>query len=121
MSGGHFNYDQNRIGYIADEVKQLILTNNDESKDHWGDTVGRFYTEETIAEFRKGLRYLELAQIYAQRIDWLVSGDDGEESFHERLKTELEDQESEIIKECARELVERVSTGRLRATTTQTE
>ena len=26
---------------------------------------------------------------YTQRIDWLVSGDDGEDSFHSRLKKEL--------------------------------
>lgn len=28
--------------------------------------------------------------IYTQRIDWLLSGDDGEESFHSRLKEELD-------------------------------
>jgi hypothetical protein len=95
MSGGHFNYDQHRIGYIADEVEELIIKNRDENKDEYDYTKGRFYSEETIAEFRKGLRYLKLAQIYAQRIDWLVSDDDGEESFHERLKKELNGLESE--------------------------
>jgi hypothetical protein len=25
----------------------------------------------------------------AQRVDWLISGDDGEESFHQRWKEEL--------------------------------
>lgn len=48
------------------------------------------YTEETINEFRKGVEILKKARIYAQRIDWLLSGDDGEESFHERLNEELE-------------------------------
>jgi len=33
---------------------------------------------------------LKKAQIYAQRIDYLISGDDGEESFRERLKEELD-------------------------------
>ena len=28
MSGGHFNYKQYEIGYIADEVEQLIITND---------------------------------------------------------------------------------------------
>jgi hypothetical protein len=32
-----------------------------------------------------------MAQIYTQRIDWLVSGDDGEDSFRERLKEDLEE------------------------------
>lgn len=47
------------------------------------------YTEETIDEFRKGVEILKKARIYAQRIDWFLSGDDGEESFHRRLKEEL--------------------------------
>lgn len=48
------------------------------------------YTEETINEFRKGVEILKKAQIYVQRIDWFLSGDDGEESFHRRLNKELE-------------------------------
>lgn len=47
------------------------------------------YTEETINEFRKGVEILKKARIYAQRIDWFLSGDDGEENFHRRLKEEL--------------------------------
>lgn len=48
------------------------------------------YTKETINEFRKGVEILKKARIYAQRIDWLLSCDDGEESFHRRLNEELE-------------------------------
>lgn len=96
MSGGHFDYSQYRIGDIADQVEELIHSNNDDSVDRWGDTVGRFYSDETIAEFRKGLHYLRLAQVYAQRIDWLVSDDDGEETFHTRLKQDLLDLETEV-------------------------
>lgn len=48
------------------------------------------YSKETIKEFKKGIKILKMAEIYAQRIDWLLSGDDGEENFHERLKEELE-------------------------------
>lgn len=46
--------------------------------------------KETIEEFKQGLSILRKAYIYAQRIDWLLSGDDGEESFHKRLKEELD-------------------------------
>ena len=90
MSGGHFQYKQWEIGNIADEVEQLILTNDSEEKDQWGDRKGYHYTPETIEEFKKGLVLLRQAYVYAQRIDWLVSGDDGEDSFHRRLKFELE-------------------------------
>ena len=90
MSGGHFQYKQWEIGNIADEVEQLILTNDSEEKDEWGDRKGYHYTPETIEEFKKGLVLLRQAYVYAQRIDWLISGDDGEDSFHSRLKFELE-------------------------------
>jgi len=90
MSGGHFQYKQWEIGNIADEVEQLILTNDSEEKDEWGDRKGYHFSPETIEEFKKGLVLLRQAYVYAQRIDWLVCSDDGEDSFHNRLKFELE-------------------------------
>lgn len=89
MSGGYFDYKQHRITDILYEVEHLIRTNNDESLNEWGDMKGHHFSEETIDEFRKACFYLQRAQIYAQRIDWLVSGDDSEDSFHKRLKEEL--------------------------------
>lgn len=77
MSGGHFNYRQYNIQNIADDVEQLIESNDGN------------YSEETIVEFKRGLELLRKAQVYVQRIDWLVSGDDGEETFHKRLKDEI--------------------------------
>ena len=85
MSGGHFEYKQYDIDYIVDEIEDLIET-NDES-DGWG--YKRGYSEETLAKFKEALTTLRRAAIMAQRIDWLVSGDDGEESFHKRWKEEL--------------------------------
>jgi hypothetical protein len=85
MSGGHFNYNQYQIGYIADDIDQLIRDNDSQEP-------GRAFSDETIAEFQRGVAVLRQALIYAQRIDWLVSGDDGEESFHARLKEDLEKQ-----------------------------
>jgi len=91
MSGGHFDYQQYRLIAIADEVEHLIESNDDETLNEWGDPKGRGYTPQTIVRFREGLRFLRLAAIYAQRIDWLVSGDDGEDSFHQRLAEDLAD------------------------------
>jgi hypothetical protein len=90
MSGGHFEYKQWEIGNIADEVEQLILDNDSEELDRYGDRKGCHFSEETMLEFRTALRLLRAAHVYAQRIDWLVSGDDGEDSFHQRLKNDLE-------------------------------
>lgn len=89
MSGGHFDYSQYAIDRIADEVEQLILLNDSEEVDQWGWRKGRGYSAETIDQFKAGLRVLRRAAIYAQRIDWLVSNDDSEDSFHQRLNTEL--------------------------------
>lgn len=84
MSGGHFDYKQYGIGYIADKVEQLIYSNDG-------------YSVETVEEFKKGLYYLKMAQIYAQRIDWLVSSDDSEDSFHKRLAKDLAEVKNERI------------------------
>lgn len=40
-------------------------------------------------QFRKALHIVKQAEIMVQRIDWLVSGDDGEDSFHKRWDGEL--------------------------------
>jgi hypothetical protein len=90
MSGGHFQYKQWEIGNIADEVEQLIIDNDSEELDEYGDPKGSHFSNETIEEFKTALTILRQAHVYAQRIDWLVSGDDGEDSFHRRLKHDLE-------------------------------
>lgn len=89
MSGGYFEYKQHRITDILDKVEHLIRTNNDESLNEWGSMRGHHFSNETIDEFRKACFYLQRAQIYAHRIDWLVCGDDSEEKFHIQLKNEL--------------------------------
>jgi hypothetical protein len=86
MSGGHFDYKQYSLDFIADSVEQLIIDNG--KTDEWGDRNN--FSKETLAEFQVGIKLIKKAAIYAQRIDWLVSGDDGEDNFHARLKCELE-------------------------------
>ena len=90
MSGGHFQYKQYEFGQIADEIEQIILDNDSDEVNEYGDTKGYGYSPETIAKFKIARMSLLLAQIYVQRIDWLVSGDDGEDSFHSRLKQDLD-------------------------------
>jgi hypothetical protein len=90
MSGGHFEYKQYQIGSIADDIEQLIIDNDSEELDDYGYQKGCHFTKETVEEFKQALSVLRKAHVYAQRIDWLVSGDDGEDSFHNRLKNDLE-------------------------------
>lgn len=63
------------------------------------------YTEETIKEFKTAIRTLRMAQVYAQRADWLISGDDGEESFHERLAEDLANITDEQIEQDIQEQI----------------
>jgi len=106
MSGGAFDYKQYNIGMIADEVEQLVersgrpKTKEELRDESWRDPewykkypedLNHYkYPDDVIEEFKKGIDILRKAQIYAQRIDWLISGDDGEESFHRRLKEDLD-------------------------------
>lgn len=90
MSGGHFNYDQYKIGQIADDIQQLIDTNGSQENNSYGDPVGMNYPPEIIERFKEAVSLLRRSQIYAQRIDWLISGDDGEQSFLRRLEEELD-------------------------------
>lgn len=90
MSGGHFDYQQYRISQIADEIKLLIETNGSEPNE-WGRPVRHNYSPEVIDRFKEALVCLRKAFVYAQRIDWLVSGDDGEKSFLSRLNEELDE------------------------------
>jgi hypothetical protein len=89
MSGGHFDYAQYKIGEIADQVEQLIRNEESTEVNTYGDPVKKNWSKDTLDAFVEAVFLLRLAEIYAQRIDWLVSGDDSEESFKKRLGKEL--------------------------------
>jgi len=97
MSGGCFDYVQYRINDIVHKIEEIISKNNleiaeeDKPKDEWGFYEESYYEypPHIIEEFKNAVRYLKIAQVYAQRVDWLISGDDGEESFITRLAEDL--------------------------------
>lgn len=93
MSGGKWDYAQYKIDMIAESLESIINRNNPNAENNYDDDDNWNYalSEETIEEFKKGLSILRKAFVYAHRIDWLLSGDDGEEGFHVRLKKELEE------------------------------
>lgn len=105
MSGGAFDYNQYKIGYIADQIGEVIVKNGLEKTreelkneswrdDSWYDKYpeDKFhykYPDEVIEKMKEAVKALKIAQEYAQRVDWLLSGDDGEESFLSRLEENL--------------------------------
>lgn len=92
MSGGEFQYNQYKLIQIADDIEQIIIDNDSTELNLFGDKKGSFYSEETINEFKTAVNLLRQAYVYVQRIDWLVSCDDGEDTFHQRLKDELKNE-----------------------------
>ena len=89
MSGGHFQYQQYRIEDIAVEIDEMIESNDDETLDQYGERRGNGYPPEVIERFREAAHTLRQAAEMAQRVDWLVSGDDGEDSFMRRWEKEV--------------------------------
>jgi hypothetical protein len=115
MSGGRFEYKQFEISNIADGVHQEIAKSGKPKSpeqlkyESWRDKewyekypedLNHYqYSDEVIEEFKKGYWILRKAAIYAQRIDWLLSGDDGDESFIRRLNDELERLDERMLTE----------------------
>lgn len=90
MSGGTFDYMQYSLYEIANSIEEIIKQNDIE--DEWGYKTE--FSPETIDKFKEGVKLLKQAEVYAQRIDWLCAGDDGEETFHKRLEEDLKKLES---------------------------
>nr|DAN97347.1 MAG TPA: hypothetical protein [Caudoviricetes sp.] len=113
MSGGYFDYAQSRIDDIADRIEDYLYGHElDESDvqdlihDSFGDddepteyAINHHHTMPncfgyrflTLQELKRAVRNLRKAAIYAQRADYLLSGDDSEEAFRERLRHDLDD------------------------------
>lgn len=107
MSGGHFDYKQYHINEIIDTIERdLNIQGRTKPKDELycdeefykrypEEKVYRTYPKEVEDKLKEAVKALKIASIYVQRVDWFLSGDDGEESFLKRLNEELE----ELIKE----------------------
>ena len=103
MSGGHFEYNQYKIGYIADEIQteldkmgKEILESELMNSPNWHKQYPEkkfypVYPDEIVKELKNAIKSLRIAEIYANRVDWYLSGDDSEEHFIKRLKEDLEE------------------------------
>lgn len=89
MSGGRFDYFQYRIAEIYDSIENEIEHNN-EDPGWWGEFRGYRYEDDTLEIFKKAIAFLKIAEVYANRIDYLLEGDDGENDLQRRLKQDLD-------------------------------
>ena len=87
MSGGYFNdcgYEYYKVEQFADELEEEIQNNN--KPNEYGYTNN--YSPETIKYLRKQLRQMRKTAKIMRHIDYLYSGDYGEDSFMWRVKEE---------------------------------
>lgn len=73
---GYFDYIQNGFDGLITELQNLIESN---------------YEQETIYEFERALEIAKELHVLIDHIDYLVSGEETEESFHQGLIEDLEE------------------------------
>lgn len=84
MSGGtlHPEYCYYMVSQFADELENKIENNH--RKDEYGYCPG--YSEEVLSYLREQITILRKMSQVMRDIDYLYSGDHGEDSFMERVK-----------------------------------
>ena len=94
-------YEKDGKIYVEDADEPGVFEVVVDNREYWEFADGKCHYEiddsEVLDELKKGLKILKMAAIYAQRIDWLLSGDDGDDSFKRRLKEELDELESKPL------------------------
>ena len=104
MSGGFFDYKEWHINNIVDQIEQEVILSGkpiprkrweywqmERFKEHPEEAVNYEFPEPVIRKMEEAIYALRAAAIYSKRVDYLISGDDGEESFVRRLNEELDE------------------------------
>lgn len=81
MSGGYFDYNYFRISQFAEELQHELDTNETKAE----------LSESTVTVLQKCQKIIEKAGKLAREVEWLYSGDHGEESFLKIVELILED------------------------------
>ena len=92
MSGGHYDYQYNRLNDLADEIEHDFINDGVQYKndgDHEYDMLSDATKEESkviLAEVRSLILDLRNCAIRARAIEWLTSADYGSTSYIEHLR-----------------------------------
>lgn len=90
MSGGYFEYNQYRLEAMAEEIESLIENNNKPHTNIYGEIKeARYLDSEIIEKFKETAHNLRRTREMVQRIDWLLSSDDSEQSFKKGWEKEI--------------------------------
>jgi len=82
MSGGRFDYVQYKFDDVAESIRKY--------REREMENPEFPLPEDIAAKFDEAARTCEIAAAMVQRVDWLVSGDDGYDCFRERWIVEVE-------------------------------
>lgn len=82
MSGGAFHYSFIRLYEFANELDMRINNNNIPNEYGYADNL----SDETIANMKTSLLLIKSCAILSHEIEWLYSGDSGEDQFNEIFK-----------------------------------
>lgn len=86
MSGGTFDYDQFKIVLIHETIESYI--NKQGKETGYGGTYETFEPE-VLKRLEDAIKCLKMAYVYAQRVDYLLAGDYGQEIFLKSLESDL--------------------------------
>ena len=80
MSGGALDYFS--CADVIDKLTDVYIAGKNE------------HSKETLEIIKQTIDVLHKADIYAHRVEWYLSGDDGEESLKKRLEEDLKEYEA---------------------------
>lgn len=89
MSGGAFDYKQNKIQDLIEDMEELLKRVEKEPIDSFECNSLKNYIDDKDS-FKSivltNIQHLKMAYIYTKRLDWFVSGDDCEKTMYERIE-----------------------------------
>ena len=88
MSGGFFNYKQYELSTMISEIESVLQRQG--TVDDGGYQYPS-YPEDIVDRMKETICQMQKCENMLQRVDWFLSGDDGDDSFRRRWKEEVTD------------------------------
>ena len=101
MSGDYFGFQEYQIYEIVNTIEEVLNRQGKRKpkdelygdikyyEEHPEEMYYYTYPEIVQEKIKEGIKQLKIASVYARRIDFLLSSDDGDESFIFRLSEDL--------------------------------
>ena len=85
MSGGYYSHTDYTVGEFADSLRKAIAKTR--RKEEYYD----YYSDDFLNEMITAYNMARELKLRLHRIDWVLSGDDGEDNYFKRLPNEMLD------------------------------